>query len=69
MKGGKASYDIEIVFHTLIKQGKENGQDLYRSIRLTSIDYDISLLMDRSLAFKYKLLELLPSGIRNKIKI
>ena len=69
MNGGKASYYIEIVFHTLIKQGKENGQDLYRSVIVRSYDYDISLLMDRSLAFKYKLLELLAPGIRNRTKI
>lgn len=68
MKGGRATYYIEIVFHMLIKQGKENGQDLYRSVIVRSFDYDISLFMER-IAFKYKLLELLAPGIRNRTNI
>ena len=69
MKGGTATYNIEIIFHMLLNQGEKYGIELFRPVFIRSFDYDISLLMDRSLAFKYKLLELLAPGIRNRTKI
>ena len=67
MKGGRAKYDIEICFYLLQKNEEKDTPE--RPILVKSIDYDISLFLDKNIAFKYKLYGLLAPGIRNKTQI